>query len=227
MQINKHGQGSDPDLYEDLYMDYYRKSKAIESEIKIRQDEVNIITGSYDSDGDIKIYGIQIYIEEIVNEIQNTLEFKEYLGENCWKEFCSFKRESKYSNENYISDGLTNAEIFENALEFIETAKKEIFKSAELQHNISTTLKNLLICKKFEPILEQFEVGNIIRTRIEDKVYRLRLLSYEIDFEDLENISVDFSHVITPSNDTVRAIKSSMKAQSMTTTYSSVKKKAD
>lgn len=219
--------GSDPDLYEYLYMDYYRKSKAIESEIKIRQDEVNIITGSYDSDGDIKIYGIQIYIEEIVNEIQNTLEFKEYLGENCWKEFCSFKRESKYSNENYISDGLTNAEIFENALEFIETAKKEIFKSAELQHNISTTLKNLLICKKFEPILEQFEVGNSIRTRIEDKVYRLRLLSYEIDFEDLENISVDFSDVITPSNDTVRAIKSSMKAQSMTTTYSSVKKKAD
>ena len=71
-------------------------------------------------------------------------------------------------------------------------AKKDIFKSATLQHSISATLKNLLAIKEFEPIVDYFEVGNWLRVRVDDNIYRLRLLNYEIDFDNLENITITF-----------------------------------
>ena len=84
------------------------------------------------------------------NTTQDNLNFEKYLGTDLLNEFNSFRREDKYSNDNYISDGLSNSEIFKKAQEFIDTAEKEIYKSAELQHSISCSLKNLLIIQKFK-----------------------------------------------------------------------------
>ena len=135
--------GKDPDLYNDLYVVYLNKLSAIEYELNVRQNEIDLITGIYDVNGDLKVYGLQNYIEEIRNFVHSKLDFEKYLGVELWTEFCSFRREDKYLNDNYISDGLSNVELFDNALKFIEAAEKEIFKSAELQHSISSTLKNL------------------------------------------------------------------------------------
>lgn len=43
----------------------------------------------------------------------------------------------KFSNDNYISDGLNNTDLMKNAIEFITVATKELFKSATLQHSIT------------------------------------------------------------------------------------------
>ena len=218
-------EGSEGNLYENLYVPYYNKLSAIESEMKIREDEINIILGSYDTNDNF-IKGLQTYIEDCRSEIQNVLDFQNYLGEELWLEFCAYRREDTYSNNNYISDGLNNADLFKKASEFFKVAENEIFKASEFQHQISTTLNNLLAIPKFKIFVDSFKVGNWIRVQVDDKIYKLRLLEYEIDFGDFDNISVEFSDVTKIKNG-ITDVESTLKqASSMATTYSSVKRQA-
>ena len=218
--------GSSEDLYNVMYVPYYEKLNAIESEIKVRQDELDSVLGTYDIDGLLLSPGMQTYIVNIKNNIQEQLDFQKYLGEDLWLEFCAYRREDKFSNTNYVSDGLNNAELFENALEFLRTASNEIFKSAELQHSISTALKNLLVIDKFKPLVQYFEVGNWIRVRVDDNVYKLRLIEYEIDYSDLSSINVGFSDVLKVL-DSLSGMKEVVsQVRSMATSYDSVQRQA-
>lgn len=216
----------DPDLYRDLYIPYYNKLRWIQEEIKVREAEISVITGIYDKDGDLSTHGLQTLLEDERSRIQDILDFEKYLGEELWLEFVSYRREDTYQNNNYISDGLNNAELFQHALEFIETAKKEIYKSATLQHSISATLKNLLVMKEFEPIIEHFEVGNWLRIKVDNKIYLLRLISYEINYDSLETLSVTFSDVkiVATGLSDVKSVHD--ESASLSTSYGYVAKQA-
>ena len=207
--------GEDPSLYDDLYLPYLDKLAALDEEIKIRGEEIDVVSQ------------LRSHIIDIRNDIQNKLDFEKYIGDELWDEFCSYRREDKYTNKNYVSDGLDNAELFEKAQEFITTASKEIYKSAEQQYSISTTLRNLFVNSKFKVLLDHFQIGNWIRVQIDDDVYKLRLISYEIDYDGLESIPVEFSD-ITKSKDSVSDINDILsRANKMATSYDSVKRQAE
>ena len=216
----------DPNLYEEIYLDYYNKSKVISEEIKVRESEIATVAGKYDNDGDLLEDGVQSIIVAERNKIQDILDFQSFLGDELWLEFATYRREDTYQNSNYISDGLDNAELFDRALEFIAVAKKDIFKSATLQHSITATLKNLLVMKEFAPIVDYFEVGNWIRVKIDNKLYRLRLLSYEIDFSDVMNLSVTFSDVKIAANGVTDSESILNQAASMASSYDFVSRQA-
>lgn len=215
-----------PDLYTTLYLNYYDKLSALNDEIKLRESEIAIVMGIYDTDGDLKTDGVQTLVEKEKVKIQDALNMEKYLGEDLWLEFISYRREDTYSNDNYISDGLDNGELFNRALEFIETAKKEIYKSATLQHSLSASLKNLLVMKEFEPIVDKFSVGNWIRVKIDNEVYRLRLISYSIEFDDLDGISVEFSDVKKYADSVSDSESILNQAASMATSYDAVTRQA-
>lgn len=218
--------GSEGNLYEKLYLPYYNKLEAIEAEMKVREDEISIILGVYDTDGNLVADGLQTNIEDCRNKIQSTLDFKSYLGEELWLDFCAYRREDAYSNDNYISDGLNNAELFKKAKEFFEVAENEIYKSAELQHSISTTLNNLLAIDKFKPLVDSFKNGNWIRVQVNDKIYKLRLIEYDIDFGKFERISVEFSDA-TKIKSGVTDVESVLsQASSMASSYDYVKRQS-
>lgn len=204
-----------PDLYTSLYLDYYNKMSALSDEIKLRESEISIVEG------------VQSLIEDENAKIQAALDMEDYLGKELWLELLSYRREDTYSNDNYISDGLDNSELFSRALEFVEAAKKEIYKASTLQHSLSASLKNLLVIKEFKPIVDKFAVGNWIRVKVNDEVYRLRLISYSIDFDRLEGLSVEFSDVkkyadgISDSEDILN------QAASMATSYNAVARQAE
>ena len=183
-------------LYENVYVPYYNKMNAIQDEIKVRENELYTIEGKYNNQNQLVQDGIQIEIERIITEAQDALNFKNYIGIDLYKEFSSFIRMDKYSNDNYTSDGLNNTDLMKNAIEFITVATKELFKSATLQHSITGTIKNFLRMKEFEPVTNNFKNGNWICVGIDDKVYQLRIIEYEIDFSDTQNISVTFSDII-------------------------------
>ena len=170
-------------IYDALYVPYSDKVLAIQEELQLREQEVSIIKRMHD--------------EVVTNKqtIRSALNMESYFGETLWNEFISFCREDDYRNDNYISDGLSNVELFEFARNFVRTAKKELYKSATLQHSISTTLSNLLVMKEFEPIVDYFQLGNWIRVKCDDEIYKLRLISYTINFDNPENIDVEFSDV--------------------------------
>lgn len=218
-------------LYDKLYKPCLDKQQAINEEIEIRQSEIAIIEGVWDRSDEnnpqCTTSGLQQYIEECQQDIQEELDFEKHLGEDLWLEFCAYRREDVYSNNNYVSDGLNNAELFERANEFIEVAEKEIFKSAELQHSISATLNNLLSLPKFKQLLKSFKTGNWIRVQIDDKVYKLRLLEYGFSYGDSENISVEFSDVTKIKNGITDVKEVLEQASSMASSYDSVQRQAE
>lgn len=181
--VEQNQSSKDSELYDDLYLPYNEKLKACDAEISIRESQIKQWQDALK------------HLQDNKTGIQSVLNFKTYLGDELYKEFCSFVREQTYENSNYVSDNLTDSEQIELAKEFISKAKKELVKSSNYQHSISTTLNNLLLIPEFKPILHYFELGNFIRVKVDDYIYRLRLISYHLSFSDLNNLNVTFSDV--------------------------------
>lgn len=199
-----------------FYDIYTERLELIDSELNKRNSDIGKLYRLYEYN-----YQTNIADGELIRlrtEVNNLLNFQKYLEgsegqENYWNTFCAYLREDTYSNENYISDGLDNVELIQRAKELFETAQQEILKSSNNQYTISTTLNNLLAIPKFEPLIEYFKIGNWIRVEFEDKIYKLRLLSYQINYEDLTNLDVEFSTVIysSVSSSDIRSILDSAK----------------
>lgn len=213
-------------VHKDIYLPMYNKRQLIEEELVLRESEVAIIQGIEDEDGDVDQYGLRNYIEDEREKINKSLSFRDYI-DNCWAELNLHLREDTWSNSNYISDGLTNEEIFDNANKFIEAATKDIKKSAEVQNTISSTLKNLLVIDGFEKLVEHFKTGNWMRVEIDEVVYKLRLMSFQLDFDNFDSISVEFSDA-TKKWGIISDISTVIsQSKSMATSYNSVKQQAE
>lgn len=214
-------------IYDSLYVPYYNKLNAIQDEILVREDEVYTVEGKYNNQNELIQDGVQIEIERIIGDVQDTLNFQKFIGDELNKEFCAFLRMDEYSNDNYISDGLGNTELFQNAFDFINVATKELYKSATLQHSITGTLKNFLRMREFAPIVNSFKNGNWITIQIDDEIYQLRIIEYTIDFASSQNIDVTFSDVIS-AKDIASDIKSILdQASNMATSYGSIVRQSD
>lgn len=210
-------------MYTNIYLPYYTKLGSIQLEMDVRQAELDTIAGKFDSEGGLLDDGMQTILEKERDNIQSNLDFEEYLGSNLWQEFVAYRREDTYSNDNYISDGLGNDELFARAMEFIETAKEDIEKSATKQHTIDATLRNLLVMKEFTPIIDSFAVGNWLRIKFDNKLFKLRLVDYQIDFENLENLDVTFTDIMEDNNEVKNILN---QASSMATSYNAVSRQA-
>lgn len=247
---------ADPEneLYSSMYLPYYNRSVWIQDELREREAEILKLRGTRSNPD-----GVLDYIEKQRQAIANKLDLRSYLGETLWVEFCSFRRDDTYQNDNFISDGLSDTELIAQAKEFIKNAEREIVKSATLQHTISCNLNNFLLVKEqdveespvpivtldgihiithdqlylvkgnatFSPLLVNFEVGNWVHIEIDGVVYKLRLTSYKIDYDNLDKLDVEFSDV-TYGLDYMSDTQSILaQAQSMATSYSMVQHQAN
>lgn len=165
------------------YNMYYSRLGMIETELEERENQIATINSIKDK------------IDEYRDATKTTLNFQSFLGEELYNVFCMYRREDSYQNSNYISDNLDNSEIMRRAGDLIDSAQKELYKSSNLQYEVSGSLNNLLALPSFSSIFNDFEVGNWINMSVDDKVYNLRLLSYQISFDELQSISVEFSTV--------------------------------
>lgn len=203
------------DLYNTMYKPYKAKLDAIQEEMDKRQvtiDEWNKKYNDYTSQQ---------------QTIQKELNFESYLGKDLFLEMSAYRRDDTYQNDNFISDGLDNAELFKKANEFLDAAKKEILKACTPQHTITSTLYNLLKLPAFKPLVNHFKLGNWIRFLIDGHVYRLRLIKIGYDNSDDTKLTTEFSN-LTVSPDVKSDVASILSAaQSMSTSYSYVAKQAE
>lgn len=183
-----YGIGSSDSDYYDIYYDYYNKLIDISDEISNREEEISVITA------------LQEALTDKRTEIQESLNFESFFGEDLWKELCSYRREQTYENSNFVSTGLDNAELVAKALEFIELAQEQLYTAGTFQVSITTQLKNLLAIPEFESLVDNFAVGVWIHVKIDDTIYKLRLISYSIDFDNFDNITVEFSDAVKVKN---------------------------
>lgn len=202
------------EFYTSIYLVYYNKKLEVDKEIQVREAQIK-----EQEDKEAKY-------EKQRDNIQSELNFEKYLGKDLYSEYCLYRREDTYQNDNYISDGLSNSEILSKAEELLEVAQKEIVKASELQVDLSTDVGNIWTINEFKDVLDQWICGNWIRVICDDDIYKLRLLNYTIKDSDFSKISCDFSSVLKVS-DGILDIKSVLdSAKSMAGSYESVKRQA-
>ena len=254
VMMNEHIGEKDNINYDNFYKPYYDKVGFIEAELKLRTEEVNVITNDDDT-------GLVDLIEREREASAEALNIKAALTADQWAELSSFRRDQLYSNSNYVSDGLSSSELIENARKYLDDANKELRKAATLQHSISGTLYNFLLLVDddggraepeqfilgtmddepiitnmdeyikihdplFAPLVKDFELGNWIHLQVDEKVYKLRLTDYDLDFNEIENLNVTFSDVVESGgflNDTASILKSAM---AISTSYDYVSRQA-
>ena len=218
------------DIYRTLYDQYREKVNILDLEIEIRQSEINVVSGTYNANGQLYSHGVLNCLDDIISDLQKKFDLESFIindqGDNALsllQELVSYRREDEYKNDNFISDGLNNSELFKRAMEFIEEAEREIRLSSSPTYSIETTLNNLLVMKEFKPIVNKFSTGNWIRVDIDSDIYKLRLIKYDIDFDDLKNIQVEVSDVQN-IKDSVADIQSVLsQATSIASNYSNIK----
>ena len=221
----------DKDIYTQLYKPYLNKSRAIQKEIEVREAELAVLLQPTNEDGApdprYQSLGLLDIITNKQDEIRRTLDLHDYLGDELWEELSFYRRETDYTNQNYISDGLTDSEVIEQAKNFVDIASKEIVKAATLQHSISAPLSNFLLMDEFKKLQEKFKVGNWIHLQVDGKVYKLRLANWEVDYDKIDDLDIEFTDVIRVG-DIISDVESILsKSRSMATTYEYVARQAE
>lgn len=168
--------------YESFYLVWYEKLLAIQDEIVVVEEKIKKYNSTLDE------------LEKRRDKINILLDIRKFMGDKIWTEYRSHIREKLYTNDNYISDGLKNSEMFEKAKELIEVAKKDLRKASTFQYTLSGTMSNLLTLEEFEPLHDSFKLGNWIRILIDDTIYKLRITSFTPSFDDFSQMNVEFEN---------------------------------
>ena len=185
------------------------------------------------NDVNVKIEKIESKINLLQSEIsdfQKEVDIKAYLNKidtSLYPIFRSYIREDEYNNSNYISDGKTDLECVQTASELVEVATDELKKACIIQKKVSGDLNNIFNANDFEKVRDNFSLFNYIRCRIDDKIYKLRLIQIDFDESDLTKINVTFSEDVVDVTNTASDIKSILsQVTSISTSYSSTVKKS-
>ena len=146
---------------------------------------------------------------------------------DLYKLLSTYTRQDTYSNSNYISTSLNNSDLFVMAQLFYDAAQEELLKASTYQHSITANLYNLLAMDEFKPLQNKFELGNWLRVATDDNVYRLRLISYSVNFDDPTHLDTQFSDV-TQTGDGYNDLQSLLnQANSMATSFPAITRQAE
>lgn len=209
--INSSGTKSSETIYDALLKKYMDFKNYIETVIKEYQGYVK-----KDTD---RMKAIDIRL----GEINAACNIENYLGKTLYNELLSFKREEVYSNPDFISDGLDDAQLMVRIEEFIETAKEELAKACHLQYTATVKMGNLLSDPGYRDYYKYFVLGNYIRARFDGSLVKMRLTGITFDFDSVENINVTFSDIITGSSLSSSVEKALAGAKSMATSFGYIK----
>lgn len=175
-------------------------------------------------------------------KLSEYFSLEHYFGDTLYKELMAYIREDQYENSNYTSDGcLTNAQLVEKASELLSKAKQELAKACHQQYSISSPIYSIVATKyrnwsddnirmKIYDEFELFKLGNWIRARIDhsnyhsDKNdygrYKMRLISIQFDFNNIDNTNVTYSNVERNTSDAISRIQDTLaSASSMASSY--------
>lgn len=116
-----------------------------------------------------------------------------------------FLREDEYTDDQFVETKVDTVEtLMQTKKELMECGRIELQKLSSPQLEFSMDMANIYALKEFEPIIDQFQLGNLINVVIRsDYVKRARLLKVDINFDDFSDFSCDFGELTslrTPSS---------------------------
>lgn len=117
----------------------------------------------------------------------------------------SFLREDEYVDDNFVETSVDTIEtLMKTKQELLECGRIELSKLCEPKLEFSMDMANIYALPEFEPIIDKFQLGNLINVAIrDDYVKRARLLAVDINFDDFSDFTCEFGELTnlrTPSS---------------------------
>ena len=131
------------------------------------------------------------------NEIANSTSIYNNFTHAQLVRLSPFLREDEYTDDNFVETDSDTIEILmKTKQELLECGKIELAKLCEPKLEFSMDMANIYALKEFEPIINQFQLGNLINVVIrEDYIKKARLLAVNINFDDFSDFSCEFGEL--------------------------------
>lgn len=149
---------------------------------------------------DATIYKYETQYNEFQKQnvaIANELLLNNNFTEGQLIRLSAFLREDELHLDDIIETDLdTIADSFKIKQDAMESGRIELQKLCQPQLQFSMSMANIYALPEFEPIINQFQLGNVIKVGLRpDYIKQSRLLQVDISFEDFSDFSVDFGEL--------------------------------
>ena len=160
---------------------------SIQDEIKQRNASIESLNEKIDSE------------TQIINELGNKVSVKENFTQEQIVRLAPFLREDEYNDDNFlITDVDTEEEKVETMEALLNAGKEELEKLSQPRLSFTTSMVNIFALEEFDPIVNQFQLGNMIKIEIrEGYVKKSRLMEVNINFHDLSDFEVTFGDLLS------------------------------
>ena len=149
-------------------------------------------------DKTIESYKIQYNeVQQKNHSISNDLLMSNNFTEGQLIRLSSFLREDELHLDDIIETDLTTVtESFKLKQDAMESGRIELNKLCQPQLQFSMSMANIYAIPEFEPIIDQFQLGNVIKVGLRsDYVKQSRLLQVDLNFDDLSDFSCEFGEL--------------------------------
>ena len=178
------------------YWSYYPVTvviSSLEAEQKERQSTIDELNSKYE---ELEKSNAQIISDLLIT---NNFTPKQLVR------LSAFLREDEYTDDNFVeTDSDTIDSLMQTKQELLECGRIELSKLCEPKLAFSMDMANIYALEEFEPIVSQFQLGNLINVAIRnDYIKRARLLEVNINFDDFSDFSCEFGELTnlkTPSS---------------------------
>lgn len=127
-------------------------------------------------------------------EISNELSMPNNFTEDQLIRLSAFLREDELHLDDIVETDLTTtSESFKLKQDAMSTGSIELQKLCQPQLQFSMTMANIYALPEFEPIIDQFQLGNVIKVGLRsDYIKQSRLLQVNLNFDDFSDFSCKF-----------------------------------
>lgn len=131
------------------------------------------------------------------NQIANSTSIYNNFTHEQLVRLSPFLREDEYTDDNFLeTDSDTIDMLMKTKQELLECGRIELAKLCEPKLAFSMDMANIYALPEFEPIIEQFQLGNLINVAIRpDYIKKARLLAVDINFDDFSDFSCEFGEL--------------------------------
>ena len=134
------------------------------------------------------------FIQQKNLEIANSLVMENNFTEEQMVRLSAFLREDELHLDDIVETSqTTTAESFALKQDAMEAGRIELQKICQPQLTFSMTMANIYALPEFEPIIDQFQLGKVIKVGLRrDYIKQSRLLQVDIGFDDFSDFSCEF-----------------------------------
>ena len=134
-----------------------------------------------------------------ISEIATKVSIQNNLTQEHLVRLAPFMREDEYTDDNFVvTDTDTDEDRLETQEALLDASYTELRKMSEPKLSFTTDIANVFALDEFAPIINQFQLGNMIKIELRpDYIKKSRLMEVEISFDDLSDFGVTFGDLLS------------------------------